>query len=467
MFREFLANHHHLQDLNLKKSWHPHLLKNQQRVWEEEQKALEERKKTALMLKERAEERQMEELKKIHETAGGATVVDKVHWMYAGPSSGEAGTTEEMEAYLLGKRRIDSLFTKGGEREKLSKQATESSFMLAQNANSARDTASKIREDPLLAIKRQEQAAYEALLKDPVRRKQLLGITEDKPKKSRDDDRKSRRGRDDRDRDGRSHRHRSERGRERSRSRDRHHRSRRHREDRKRSRSGSRSRSVGRRYRDRSRSEERRRDDDRDRSRKRRSPPTSKSKPDRSRSPYNHRSRRSPSPPSKVDRSRSPYSKRPRRSPSPMSGRDGDIRRPSPTYEPRSRARRTPSPPRDSTSHRDRPSRGYNSPRPGGSRPNGQQNGTSEADKEAERARKLAAMQANAQELDVDRQKRLAQLAEKERAALEAEEEARKRNSRYGGKGDFMSVLNKKTIDMDLGERVRRGKGTLVRDREE
>ncbi|RPB19519.1 hypothetical protein L211DRAFT_842589 [Terfezia boudieri ATCC MYA-4762] len=449
-------------DLNLKKSWHPHLLKNQQRVWEEEQKALEERKKTALMLKERAEERQMEELKKIHETAGGATVVDKVHWMYAGPSSGEAGTTEEMEAYLLGKRRIDSLFTKGGEKEKLSKQATESSFMLAQNANSARDIASKIREDPLLAIKRQEQAAYEALLKDPVRRKQLLGITEDKPKQSRDDDRNSQY---DRGRDGRSHRHRSERDSERSRSLDRHHRSRRHQEDRKRSRSRSRSRSVSRRYRGCSRSEGTRRDDDRDRSRKRHSPFTSKA--DRSRSPYNRRSRLPQSPLSKVDRSCSPYRKRSRRSPSPMPSRNGDIRRPSPRYEPRNMARRTPSPPRDSISHRDRSSRGYNSPRPRGSRPNGQQNGTSEADKEAERARKLAAMQANAQELDVDRQKRLAQLAEKEKAALKAEEEARKQSSRYGGKGDFMSALKKKTIDMDLGERVRRGKGTLVRDREE
>lgn len=80
---------------------------------------------------------------------------------------------------------------------------------------------------------------------------------------------------------------------------------------------------------------------------------------------------------------------------------------------------------------------------------------------------KLAAMQANAEELDIDRQKRLADLAEKERAALEREEEARRRSSRYGGKGDFMTSLNKKSFDMDLGERVRRGRGTLVRNREE
>lgn len=456
---------HHQQDLNLKKSWHPHLLKNQQRVWEEEQKALEERKKTSLMLKERAEERQMEELKKIHESAGGATVVDKVHWMYAGPSSGEAGATEELEAYLLGRRRIDQLLAKDNENEKLSKQATESSFMLAQNANTVKDIASKIREDPLLAIKKQEQAAYEALMKDPVRRKKLLGITEDKSKKSRDDDRKSRRGRDERDRDRRSHRHRDEKHRDRSRSRERHHRSRRHDEDRKQLRSQSRSRSVSRRHRDRSRSRTRAKDGSRDRSYRHRTPPSLNG--DRSRSPHHRRSRRSPPPPPKIDKHNSPHSRKPMRSLSPMPERNGTTRRASPTYEPKDRARRTPSPPRNTRPYRDRNSDEHPPRRMNGQHTNGHHNDSKESDKEAERARKLAAMQANAEELVVDRQKRLAGLAEKEKVALQAEEEARKRSSRYGGKGDFMSALNRKTIDMDLGERVRRGKGTLVRDREE
>lgn len=45
-------------------------------------------------------------------------------------------------------------------------------FIAVQNANSARDTASKIREDPLLAIKRQELAQIEALKNRPdIRRK--------------------------------------------------------------------------------------------------------------------------------------------------------------------------------------------------------------------------------------------------------------------------------------------------------
>ncbi len=42
-----------------------------------------------------------------------------------------------------------------------------------QNANSAQDLASKIREDPLLAIKQQEQAALQALMTNPAMRKKI------------------------------------------------------------------------------------------------------------------------------------------------------------------------------------------------------------------------------------------------------------------------------------------------------
>ena len=42
-----------------------------------------------------------------------------------------------------------------------------------QNANTARDTAAKIREDPLLAIRQQEQAALAAMANRPEIRKKL------------------------------------------------------------------------------------------------------------------------------------------------------------------------------------------------------------------------------------------------------------------------------------------------------
>lgn len=446
------ANIYCQQDLNLKKSWHPHLLKNQQRVWEEEQKALEERKKTSLMLKERAEERHMEELRKIQEEAGGTKVVDKVHWMYAGPSSGEVGATEEMEAYLLGKRRIDHLLAKGNEKEKLSNKAAEPSFMLSQHANSARDIAAKIREDPLLAIKRQEQAAYEALMKDPFKRKLLLGLTQDKLQQAKgNESRNPHRERDERDNRGESHRHRGQTGR--NRSRDRRHRNVKNYEDLRSpiSRSRSKSPSRLRRRRVRSQSRSRSREAGTDRMYRRRSPLN------HSRSPHNRKLSRSWSPPSRAN---SPYLRRSQQSLSPISS---GVRRPSSKYEARDKARWSPTPSR----HDDRVYWKYSSPRSGSLRTNGYQNSKSETGKDAERLQKLAAMEANAEELDIDRKKRLATIAEKERTELEGEEEARRRSSRYGGRGDFMSSLNKKTFDMDLGERVRRGKGTLVKIREE
>ena len=100
--------------------------------------------------------------------------------MYAGPAAGGAAVVEEQEAYLLGKRRIDNIL-KGNDREDMKKlerttsgTAVDESVAISQNANTVRDTAAKVREDPMLAIKRQEQATYEELMKNPLSRQQLL-----------------------------------------------------------------------------------------------------------------------------------------------------------------------------------------------------------------------------------------------------------------------------------------------------
>ncbi|KAK1987655.1 Pre-mRNA splicing factor-domain-containing protein, partial [Colletotrichum cereale] len=196
-------------DLNLKKSFHPSLIKNQAKVWEEERKALDERKKTQQRINELKEEREREELQKKLEAAGHTKRVDRVEFLYSGPTDGQTGTTEERESYLLGKRRIDNLL-KGTEHKNLEKQAGQESFMALQTANTARDTAAKVREDPLLAIKRQEQAAYEAMMNDPIKRRQLLasmGMVDGKLKSKDKEEKHKRRhhhrhrgGDDDRDR---------------------------------------------------------------------------------------------------------------------------------------------------------------------------------------------------------------------------------------------------------------------------
>lgn len=419
---------HHLNitkmggDLNLKKSWHPVLMSNQKRVWAEENKALEERKKTDQVLKERAEERALLELEKLQEAAGGKKRTDRVDWMYNGPGAGGpgagGGVSEEMEGYLLGKRKLDGLVQRS-ETEAMKKDAGEEGLMaLNSNANSTRDIASKVASDPMLAIKKQEQAAYEAMMNDPARKRMLLqaagqDVADDKKDRRhmhrssrhhRDDDdghRSKRRRHSDENEERRSHRHRSHRHRERSRSRSRspHKRSddrdrdeRRHRSRRHRDRSASRSRSPRRR---------RDEDDHKERRKSYPSPKRSGSSRSKSRSPY--RARRD-------DHSR-------------------HQRRRSPSYE----------------RSVNRQSKSYRSPPEEAKR--------DEAAEQAEREKRLAAMQSNASELEVDRRARLADLDAQD--AKQREEDDRKRSDR----ANFIGGIRKEAEGVDSGRRLQGGRG--------
>ncbi|KAH7080235.1 Pre-mRNA splicing factor-domain-containing protein [Paraphoma chrysanthemicola] len=257
-------------DLNLKKSWHPHLRKNQERVWKEEKSALEERKQIEKLRKEREEERQIEELQKLQEASGGKLITKRVDWMYAGPSGDGAAVTEEREGYLLGKRRIDNLLK--SDTQDLQKGAAVGIDAVGNaNANTARDTHKKVLEDPLLMIQKQKMEMQLKAMKDAQKQAKY----EEKRSKEKERDRKHKHRRDrsrDRSRE-REHKHRSgSRDRDyrrRSRSRDREHRRRsgsqersyrhRSREERSRDRTNS--------YRDRSRDREHRQKRDRRRSR--------------------------------------------------------------------------------------------------------------------------------------------------------------------------------------------------------
>ncbi|GAA5935783.1 hypothetical protein JCM1841_004130, partial [Sporobolomyces salmonicolor] len=104
-------------DLNMKKSWHTGTFANQERVWKKEKEALEERKKLQQLQKELAQERAVQELQRLQAEAGGGKREERVDWMYAAPAEGNGPNADELEAYLLGKKRVDKLL-KGNE-EKL------------------------------------------------------------------------------------------------------------------------------------------------------------------------------------------------------------------------------------------------------------------------------------------------------------------------------------------------------------
>lgn len=85
-------------------------------------------------------------------------------------------------------------------------------------------------------------------------------------------------------------------------------------------------------------------------------------------------------------------------------------------------------------------------------------------DREAERQRKLAAMQQDASDLDQDREKRLAALAEKEQAIRDADEKSRAKSSKYSDKADFVKGMHLQVGNMGLSDRIGRGRQGLQRD---
>ena len=74
-------------------------------VWEEEQKALSERKKRRELQKELEQERSLQELQRLTGKKD-----QRVEWMYNAPAVGSGPAPEELEQYLLGKKRVDQLF---------------------------------------------------------------------------------------------------------------------------------------------------------------------------------------------------------------------------------------------------------------------------------------------------------------------------------------------------------------------
>jgi hypothetical protein len=73
-------------------------------------------------------------------------------------------------------------------------------------------------------------------------------------------------------------------------------------------------------------------------------------------------------------------------------------------------------------------------------------------------------MQEAASNLDKDRDRRLTALDDAERQEREADDKARQRSAKYGGDRHFMNGLHRKAGDMNLAERIGRGRQGLQRD---
>ncbi|CAG4998356.1 unnamed protein product [Parnassius apollo] len=173
-------------DLNSKKAWHPSTLKNQERVWKAEQAAAEENKRILELQRERAEERDREELNKIvKRTSGsaGSSNENRLHWMYDKPDK-----KVQQEDFLLGKS-IDSNHDqtdKGHLDIPAVARRVVGSSMIATSGDTQVDLARKLREDPLLLIKERERAARAALLNNPLQRKRLTELLRKEQEESKE-----------------------------------------------------------------------------------------------------------------------------------------------------------------------------------------------------------------------------------------------------------------------------------------
>ncbi|KAH8352493.1 hypothetical protein KR084_004502, partial [Drosophila pseudotakahashii] len=178
---------------NLKKSWHPHTMKNQERVWKAEEQAKMEERKLEDLRKEINEERDREELRRLGESSGvlsgsgGAAGEAKLEWMYK--NSTELINREE---YLLG-RKIDKSFETLQAEEHRQEQSTVGlkqsinhvehdcvpfSIRTYRNLQSTEqvDMQRKTLEDPLMLIKQREMESRRKLLENPVKLKEIHRI---------------------------------------------------------------------------------------------------------------------------------------------------------------------------------------------------------------------------------------------------------------------------------------------------
>ena len=79
---------------------------------------MEEKKKLDQLRKEKEEERQLQELQRLQEEQTGKKRQEKLDWMYATPATGTSANSNDLEDYLLGKKRVDKLLI-GNENEKV------------------------------------------------------------------------------------------------------------------------------------------------------------------------------------------------------------------------------------------------------------------------------------------------------------------------------------------------------------
>lgn len=163
-----------------KKSWHVGTKKNEEKVWLREQAAAKEASRVAELQKQLEEERRLEEARRLERESGrgGPAAAPRIDWMYEDPGAAMPGTADAVKAgvaaaaaaqedALLGKK--DAVMPaaqpspRGGV-EDIAKGTTAGAVLDDEGIRDeliVRDAEAKLRDDPLLSIRRSELAVRE------------------------------------------------------------------------------------------------------------------------------------------------------------------------------------------------------------------------------------------------------------------------------------------------------------------
>jgi len=158
--------------MNHNKSWNTQSLKHVELVWKAEKRHVEEEKKIQSLRSEKKKQDQMAELRHLKDESFHPSAAERIDWMYR-PMIGGGESNASTEAYLLGKKVADDY----GANEIKQLATNPGSLFLAGEKSAAvdpRDTANKLRDDPLLTMRRLEKETKENIEKNPVQMQIIL-----------------------------------------------------------------------------------------------------------------------------------------------------------------------------------------------------------------------------------------------------------------------------------------------------
>lgn len=162
-----------------KKQFNPANIANQAEVYDAEQRYEREMKMLEQRKKDLAEQEEISRLRREQALATGKTVQERLEWMYEDPLASSrmplsssavetAAHQEQLESYLLGKEYVDP---RGSEIKQV--QNAIGAAFVETNYDPERDALRKVQEDPMLLIRKSEQASLRAVLENPVKMRAL------------------------------------------------------------------------------------------------------------------------------------------------------------------------------------------------------------------------------------------------------------------------------------------------------